>query len=94
MRITGKKAHAKFASMVGYAQEIGIDMSGWRFGQFYGNLYNLERPHSVYPDTHTAVESWYSPREAWDYMNAMITAFAVVKKSNEKRDLPELQIAA
>lgn len=94
MRITGKKAHEKFAKMVEFAQEVGIDMTGWRFGQFYGSLYNLERPHSEYPDMHTAVDSWWTPREAWDYMNAMITAFAVVQKSNESKELPELKAVA
>lgn len=94
MRITSNKAHEKFAKMVEFAQDAGVDMEGWRFGTFYGSLYYLERPHSEYPDMHTEVKSFWTPREAWVYMDAMITAFAVVAKSNASRNVPGLSLVA
>lgn len=94
MRITSKRAHEKFANMVEFGTSVGADMTGWRFGQFYGQLYVLERPHSTYPDTHTAVESFWSPREAWDYMNGMISGFYAVQLTNTNREIPELKLIA
>lgn len=94
MRITSKRAHKKFAKMVEFGTSVGADMTGWRFGQLYGQLYVLERPHTVYPDMHTAVESFRKPREAWDYMNGMISAFYAVQLTNANKELPELNAVA
>jgi len=93
MRITSKRAHEKFAKMVEFAKDAGVDMSGWRFGQLYGHLYRLEKPHSEYPNMHTNVGEFVTPREAWNYMDAMITAFYVVQRSNESKPMLELVAA-
>jgi len=94
MRITSAVAHRKFEQMVAYGQEQGVDMKGWRFGQFYGNVYHLERPHSLYPELHTSVGGFLTPREAYEFMEGMISAFYALKLTRVNEDITEFKAVA
>lgn len=72
MRIYAKNLDGLYVRLETMARAAGVDTTGWSFGRHYGNAQTIVRKEGgprqrVSPD-------WYSNREAWDGMHAMIAA--------------------
>lgn len=72
MRIYRKDLDGLFVRMVTMARAAGVNATDWSFGAHYGKALTIVRKDGgprqrVSPD-------WYSNREAWNGMHAMIAA--------------------
>lgn len=75
-RTTNAHLEAAFTSIVGLATGLGVDCTGWSFGQNVGLCYN------IYDKANGKLISrnWLTKKEAWYGMQDMSNAFLLLSK--------------
>lgn len=79
-RVTNEMLANRFRFLTDMAAARGVCVDGWRFGQNYGQCFNIVGQVGDDERLSQVSNNWLTKREAWDGMNDMIQALLLVPR--------------
>lgn len=79
-RITNEMLATKFRYLTDIAAVRGVCVDGWRFGQNYGQCFNIVGQVGEKEWLSQVSNNWLTKREAWQGMDDMIRALSLVPR--------------
>lgn len=79
-RVTNEMLADKFRYLTDIAAVRGVCVDGWRFGQNYGQCYNIIGQVGEQEELRQISCNWLTKREAWQGMQDMIQALLLIPR--------------